>query len=216
MGSLFNITFITECIGLIASLFLLDYKTGYWQLFKLFLFIIVSVESAGWYISHAAASANNSWIYNLLLIISGAFTLWIIHTSEPLENRKQIFRWLVAIYLIFAVGNIFFLQGYRRYNGYTEMVQDIFISVYCCYFFYRALEEEIYRDLFRFEYFWMAVGFFFSALGSVVLYMFIDALSAYYTKTHIDLYGHINAGLNMVLYSCLIISFICRRMNTRS
>jgi hypothetical protein len=52
-------------------------------------------------------------------------------------------------------------------------------------------------------------------LGSALLYQFSDLLGKYYEQTKINVGQYINYTLNLILYSCLIIAFICRRKTTR-
>ncbi len=215
LAELFNITFTAECVVFLASIFLLDKKTGIWRLFILFLLLTLVTEIIGWWLTSFAHKSNNSWVYNILLIISGIFTLYIIKHADPVVRIGSFLNIGVIFFAGFALVNLLFFEGIWIYNGYTEMVADIMIFIYCCYFFYRVLEEEVYRDLFRYEYFWIAIGFLFSSLGSVVLYIYLEPLMSYYRHTHINIYGYINYGLNVVLYGSLIISFICRKRNTR-
>jgi hypothetical protein len=178
--------------------------------------ITILAETIGWWLVSIAGVRNNNWVYNILLLFNGSFILWILTYPEPLiKVRKKLLKG-VAAFIIFGLCNILFLEGFWKYNVYTEMLLDLMTSVYVCYFFYRVIAEEAYRNLFRYEYFWIAVGFLFSSLGSSVLYIFINSLTAYYKQTHIHIYGYINYGLNIVLYGSLIISFVCRNRNTRS
>jgi hypothetical protein len=158
---------------------------------------------------------NNSWIFNTLLIYTGSFTIWILSLADPFKRIRQKLKKGIILYLFLATINLAFFEGFKNYNAYTEMLLDLIVCSYCCYFFYKALEEPEYRNLYHYEYFWLAVGFLFSSLGSAVLYIFINSLTSFYKHTHINMYGYINSGLNIVLYSSLIISFVCRRRNTR-
>jgi hypothetical protein len=216
IAGLFNITFIAECCALMVAIILLNKKTTLWQFFILFLFITVLAETVGWYLAFILHKPNNNWVYNILLVFSGSFSLWIIANAEPFRKARTKLNGGMLLFVVFALCNLLFFQGPWKYNGYTEILGDLLMSVYCCYFFYRVLTESVYRDLFRYEYFWLANGFLFSSLGSVVLYIFLDALTMYYRHTNINIYGYINYGLNVLLYGSLIISFICRNRNTKS
>ena len=216
LAELFNITVSTECCLLLCAVFLLDKKTGSWIRFKTFLLFILLAEVTGWFITYIMGSENNNWVFNILLLYTGSFTIWILSQADSFKQKKRNLEKGIFLYLILAVMNMIFFEGFRHYNAYTEMFLDIMVSTYCCYFFYKALEEEEYRNLYRYEYFWLAAGFLFSSLGSAVFYIFIKSQTSFYKHTHINIYGYINYGLNLVLYGSLIISFVCRRRNTRS
>ncbi|HEY1870147.1 MAG TPA: hypothetical protein VGG71_03770 [Chitinophagaceae bacterium] len=216
IGYLFNFTFIAECIAFLAALYLLDKKTGTWRLFIPFLSVTLVVETIGWYLIDKSRPSNNNWIYNILLLFNGIFTFWILSKADPLVKARRYLLICLSVFISFSIFNMLLFEGFWKYNGYTEMLLDLMTSIYICYFFYQVIAENVYRNLYKYEYFWIAIGFLFSSLGSVVLYIFIDSLTSYYNNTHINIYGYINYGLNVVLYGSLIISFICRRRSTRS
>ena len=177
--------------------------------------MILIAEIAGWFMSDIIRTENNSWVFNTLLIYTGSFTLWILSQADPFKTTKRNLEKGIFLYVVLGSINMIFFEGFRNYNAYSEMLLDLMVCSYCCYFFYKTLEESEYRNLYRYEYFWLAVGFLFSSLGSAILYIFISSLTSFYKHTHINIYGYINSALNVVLYSSLIMSFICRRRNTR-
>jgi hypothetical protein len=117
--------------------------------------------------------------------------------------------------MLYALINLFFFQGFWHYNQYTETIGDIIQVIICCYLFYSLLNEKAYRNLFSYEYFWLANGVLFSSLGSTILYHFPEAMSAYQKQTGINVFAILNNVLNVLLYGSLIIAFICRNRNTR-
>lgn len=107
------------------------------------------------------------------------------------------------------------MQGFRIYNSYSEGLGDLLIAIISCVFLFTLLKEETYRNLFAYEYFWFANGLLFSSLGNALLYFFLNDLSEYEKKTGVAIYDYINYVINIILYSSLIIAFICRRKTTR-
>lgn len=215
IASLFNITFITESCAFAAAIWFLRKKTTVWQLFIPLLLVTIFVETLGWWLVAVERKSSNSIIYNLLMIVTDLFSFWILSHAEPLLNKKKMFLWLMIAFSIFAIFNLAAFQGPWQYNGYTELLGDLLLAVLCCYFFYLLLREESDRDLVRYEYFWLANGFLFSALGSAVLYIFIDPLTAFYRQSGVNVYAYINYLLNVLLYGSLILAFICRYRNTK-
>ncbi len=215
LSTLFNITVIAEWCCFITSLIFLSKSTGVWRFFIPLLFIIIFAETAGWYLSYVLKKGNNNWIFNLLLTINISFSIWMFTTAEPLRKVKTKLFFIMAFYIVFAACNLFFVQGFWEYNGITEALGGIILAVISCYFFYALLKEEGFRNLFRYEYFWLANGLLFSSLGSV-LYIFLHYLHAFRKHTGINIYGYVNYGINVLLYGSLIIAFICRKRNTRS
>jgi hypothetical protein len=215
IASLFNITFITESCAFIAAIWFLRKRATLWQLFIPLLFLTIFVETLGWWLVVVERKSSNSIIYNLLMIVTDLFSLWILFHAEPLLKKRKMFLWLMTAFSIFAIVNLASFQGPWQYNGYTELLGDLLQVVLCCYFFYSLLREERHRDLVHYEYFWLANGFLFSSLGSAVLYIFIDPLTAFYRQTGVNVYANINYLLNTLLYGSLILAFICRYRNTK-
>jgi hypothetical protein len=216
LSTLFNPTVTSEWCAFIAALCLLRRRTGVWRLFIWQLLLTIIAETFGWSSIYFWKSLNNHWIFNLLLLISAGFWIWIFSRAEPMARSRKLLYGLLIGFLCFGLVNMFFFQGLWEYNGYTDVLSDMLIAGVCCYFFYTILREEQFRNLFGYEYFWLANGLLVSSLGSVVVYIFINDLFAFYNHTHINVYGYINYSLNIILYVSFIIAFICRNRNTRS
>jgi hypothetical protein len=215
IASLLNITVISEWCAFISAIFFLRKRTTSWQFFILVLFLTICVETTGWYLAYFSSGGNN-WIFNILLLINDCFSIWLFSKAEPMRKIRKPLYLLIVCFIVFAICNLMFIEGTQKYNGYTEVLGDIMQATISCWFFYEVLREEKFRDLFRYEYFWLANGLLFCSLGSVVLYIFPDYLYAFYLNTKINVYGYINYLLNILLYGSLIIAFICRSRNTKS
>lgn len=215
MGTYFNITVIAEWCTLFGAILMLNKSTGRWRFFIPLLLITVAVETAGWYMIYILDKKNNSFLFNILMIINLSFFIWILSMTELLYQQRKVFYKIIFCFFACALINLFFIQGPWVYNFYTEIAGDLIILIECCYFFYLIMAEEKFRDLFRYEYFWLATGLIFTSFGSIVLYIFLDTLQAYYYKTNLNIYGYINYGVNLLFYTSLIIAFLCRRKNTK-
>lgn len=211
----FNITVIAEWFTLFAAIILLNKQTGVWRLFIPFMFLTVCTEFIGSYESVILKIKNNSMIFNFNLIISVSFFIYLFSQVDTFKKNKRILIFILFGFIGLAFMNVFFFQGIWIYNSYTETLGDILLALLSCYFYYSLLKEDEFRNLFKDEYFWLATGLFFSSMGSVILYIFLNQLQSFNDKNHINVYGYINYGINLLLYSNLIIAFICRRRNTK-
>jgi hypothetical protein len=211
LKSIFGITVIAECCCLIAAIFLLSKKTEKWRLFIPFLFITVFADIAGSYLHFVSQSTAFTFIYNALLIISISYLLWFYSLSEPLEKLKFHLNYLIIFFNVFAISNLFFLQGFWSYNDFTEVLGDIMIVIVSSIFYYKLLVEEMPRKLFRYSYFWLSAGLLLFYLGSIILYLFHPVIKEYYQETCINIGGTINDILNLLLFASFIISFVCQR-----
>ena len=209
----FNITGIFEWLSFTASLIFLNKKTGLWQLFKIFLLIILIIESIGWY-AHYILQKNNNWIFNILMLMTLPFFV-LLFSSQPMaiKNKKSLL--VIVSFFLFTIINFIWGEGFWDYIKYTSVFGHIILAAIACYFLMNIFKEEDSRDLFRYEYFWLANGLLLYCLGNIVLYLFLNALRAYYQETYINIYVKINGAINVLFYSSLIIAFICRHKATK-
>ena len=215
LSSYFNITVIAEWCAFIAAIIFLDKKTKVWQLFILLLFFTLCTETVGWYIRTQLHQFSNALPFNLLMLFSNAFLIWFFTKAKSLQKIKRTLIYLDYFFIVFGIVNLFFFQGFWHYNSFSETLGDIMLSVICCYFFYTLLTEKEYIDLLRLDFFWVATGILFYSLGSALLYHFSWALREFYNHSKIDVGTYINYGLNLILFTSLIIAFICRWKITR-
>jgi hypothetical protein len=215
LKSIFGTTVISECISLLAAIIILNRKTKFWLLFIPFLVVTALVDIAGSYMRFVLQQNNFSYLYNILLIMTISFYLLFYTMSAVMEKKRRVLLFLFLIFNLYAVGNLFFFQGFFNYNYYTEVFGDIIIVFSLGFFYYRLLTEEISRLIHRDAFFWLSSGLLLFSLGSIVLYLFRPVIKKYYLTTHINLGGTINDVLNVMLYLSFIIAFICQR-NTKS
>lgn len=120
----------------------------------------------------------------------------------------------IFCFVIVALVNVVAFQKLRVYNSISEATGDILIAVFCGLLIFEIISDESdNRNIFQYEYFWLAAGMLFSAMGSAVLYTFLQELQDYYQLTCINVYGYINYTVNALLYVCLLIAFYLRRQN---
>jgi hypothetical protein len=215
LNTLFNTTFIAEWIALLTAIFALTKRSGNWKLFIPFLLVTISTETVGWYLRTIVETDRFRLPFNILLIVRISFFIWFFGSSELLVKYKKQIRIALACFILFALINICFIQKLFAYNYYTEVVGDIMLVVMTASFYYELLMEEKSRKLFSYPYFWLSIGLLLTSLGSIVLYIFMDSIIAYYKETNINIGGNVNTVLNVIFYGNLIIAFLCQR-NTRS
>lgn len=215
MGSYFNPTVIAEWITFIVALFLLDKKTTAWRLFIPLLFLILCVESAGWYMVVKLKKYNNALPFNVLMLVSIVFLLWFMRRAVTSVKIKQWVVVAIVLFVVFGIANLFFFQGLWVYNSISEATGDIILALLCCYFLLSLVKNPYHVNLLQLDYFWLATGLLFYSLGSAILYQFSDLLNTFRKETNINIGNYINYSLNIVLYLCFIIAFKCRRKATR-
>jgi hypothetical protein len=215
MVNYFNPTVIAEWITFIAALFLLNKKTANWRYFIILLFLTLCVETLGWYMIVKLKKFDNALPFNILMLVSTIFFAWFLKSAISSIRIKSWINIVMALFLLLWLINLFFIQGFWRYNSFSEAVGDIILSILCCYFLFSLVKDINHINLLQLDYFWLANGILFYSLGSALLYQFSDILNNYRKQTNINIGNYINYALNIVLYTSLIIAFTCRRKATR-
>jgi hypothetical protein len=213
MTAYFNVTVFAEWCTLFVAVCILDRRTGPWQFFTIWLMFSIGVETIGWYLHNFKGYTPNALPFNLLLVVRGGFFMAIF-----LDFQRSFSKWvypLLAIFILFALVNLGYLQGFWNYNHYSESVADIFVAILCCLLLFSLVTSNEYIIISKNEYFWMSIGFLFYSLGSAFLYNFYNLLGDYRKETGINVGLYLNYALNILLSVSLIIAFICRRKNTR-
>ena len=215
MLTYFNITVTVEWLTFFAALLLLDKKTGIWRLFISLMFFVLCTETIGWYMRVKAQFLGNALPFNILMILSNLFFIWFFSKAALLLPIQQLLKSLAVVFVAFVLINLFFFQGPWQYNSFSESAADVILVIICCYFLFTIVKSNEHFNLVSFDYFWLATGLLFYCLGSALLYQFSYLLRDYYEQTKIDIGTYVNYTLNLILHTCLIIAFICRRKTTR-
>ena len=212
----FHVTNIAELCALAAAALLLGRRAAVWRLFIPLIFLSICMEIAGWYLNTFLHMRYNALPFNILMLINISFYILFFTTTSVFSSYRK---WIITsafVFLVLGLANLFWGQGFWIYNSYSESAGDLILSFICCAFFLKSLRADTYHNFFSNEYFWLANGLLFSSMGSALLYLFLEELSAYYQETRIDVYGPVNSLLNVIFYVSLIIAFICRWKTTRS
>jgi hypothetical protein len=112
--------------------------------------------------------------------------------------------------------NLLFVQGFMNYHSYTMVVGSIFMVIFCGLYFYELLLNPLEGALFRDPMFWISTGILFFYLGDLSYDILFNLLQKYATNTSGKLFQNINNNLILMLYSCFIIAFLCRRNPRKS
>ena len=158
IAAYFNITGIAEWCCFIASLFLLDKKTTYWRLFQLFLILTICCRNY-WLVYELYYPPTDKCV---TIQYSNAypdrfFYLVIYPGTGNAKDKDQtpIFDLIVCLSWF---GKFFLFQKFWKYNSYTQLLGDILVAGISVYFLFSVFKAPEYKNLFGYEYFWLANG----------------------------------------------------------
>jgi hypothetical protein len=207
MSVYFNIMLIA--ITLLASLavFMQGHTDFYLKLFPFFLLVTGIVISFTYYLyTHRKTT---TLLLNFFTSFEFCFYFFILHRIMNKPWAKQTIFYILCIYPLIAVINIFFIQGMGSFHSMTYALGCLLIVTICIYYFFELFQISHSINLARQPAFWICSGLLFFYACSFPIFglaNFLRSLPYVIIKnleTIIDL-------LNIFLYSSFTIAFLCR------
>lgn len=181
-------------------------KTAFWW-FPLYLLFIIMVELTARFIRKVHHQPN-VWLYNFSIPIEYLFNGFIFYSMFKAGSFRNLARWFIILFSIFAILNLSIIQGITIYNSNILMVGSFFMIVLSFLFLYELYQTDE-GSLFTKPMFWFSIGILFFNAGEFTY----NLLSHYLINAEIDkaatFFATINNKLIYVLYACLTISFLC-------
>lgn len=207
----FPVYFWFELIALFASLFLVR-KLRYSILvyFVPFLLLIVLYEFGtlrGWF----TINRSNLWAVNIITTIEFLFYGIFLTALIKKSKYKKAAKGSIIAVLILTILNILFFQGFSKLHSYTFLCGSILIIGLACYFFYELLDYDIQHDsILKYSFFWLITGVLFFYIGQFAFFCFFEYMIHSQDSKYRTLFDNISTYSNAILYSCIIIAFLCR------
>ena len=186
-----------------------------YTIFSIFLISTLCVETLAiawkWGLCSTAwwhFSPSNLWIYNGFVIIRHLFILGFFYGIIPSLLLRKLILGSVIPFLLFAVANYVFIQKPDNVNNYTIVLANTITILLVLGFFYQLLKDKQIISLRRSTPVWISFGAFLYYSGTLPLFIFFD----YLLKHHLSMalsYLYINDGLNIIMYTSYLISFLC-------
>lgn len=198
-----------ETIALIICL--LCYRKFNLTRYKLFLpyLAIIILYEIGSINKLLAINKSNLWIVNFEVLFEFLFFSFFIISAYRDRKEKKIFGAIALLTFFFTLIDIFFIQGVMRLCSIAIVLQYALLIVMVCRFFYKLMQHfEKDNSLLKQPDFWVNTGcLFFFLVG----FMTFASFNLAYARPHFFrvIFDIINGVANIILYSCLIISFIC-------
>ena len=153
-----------------------------------------------------------------IIFTSAGFIFYAFIFRGALQHLA--FRRMVAVFMIvyplLVVTDLFFIQGFPPQHSYTQSLGAVFMILFCCCFFYELLLNPVEEQLRRDPMFWISTGILFFYLGSLSYNLLFNFLEQYAVGEGRRLFQSINNNLILILYTCFIKAFLCKRSLRKS
>lgn len=159
---------------------------------------------------------SNHWIFNILTTIEFSFYFYLFQQALRKIMIKRISFTTALFFPVAVLSNCFFLQGFNHFHTNTYIVGSLLIILFACSYFYQLLQTPKQMKLFALPFFWIATGLFFFYAGQFVIMAIFPHLVYAKDKAFTEIFHAIVYNLNIFLYCCFIIAFLCQHKTTNS
>lgn len=159
---------------------------------------------------------KNLWITNIAMTISFLFySFFLLNIIRTFFFKKWIKR-AIFLSILCSIIDIVFIQGFWHLNTIAILTQLGILTMITCLYFYELLNyTEETLSIVRLPEFWLNTGLLFYCLIGF-LYFSAFAYMAYAGSREYHLLYDIYADItNIILYSFLMVTFICFNRNMR-
>lgn len=209
--------YIFELLALFSCI--INFKKLQSDALKGFLFLLILTNIAEWGNMYKLFIINhsNNWVANLRNPIEfwfiGWFYMQLIHNPTTIKRIKKL-SWFI---LLSSAINISFFQGFTYLNSYTIILGSCVCLYYIFEYFVNLIQTAKSQNQWSNPYFWISIGFLFFYTGqSILLSFFQYFLSIHNFDPFRPIWQYFNTVINLILYTCLIISFFCRPKPTNT
>jgi len=206
-------TYITnifiEIICLLTSLFFLGKDASKFSYITAgYLAIVCITEILGFFYIHTFHKSN-AWIYNIFIIFEATYISYGLYVAlKPLTTMAlAICRFPFVIFCSTYIYEIF-NHNFSKFQTLTITIASVLFVLICLIYFYLLIKQKDPINLKIHAQFWWIAAVLFYYFGSTIYNLFIYFLYQKFPKSY-DILSYIMLGLNVLLYSILIYSFIC-------
>jgi hypothetical protein len=146
-----------------------------------YLLATIATAYANWlvYLPPEDPRTNNSWIYNLLFLVTCLALAYFFNHTLLTRSHKVIV--VVSLVIVLAVFVNEYLSGrHGLFNSLSTSLSCFFIVVCCFLYFYQALSNIREQSILRQFDFWLVSGFLLYFLGNFFIVLAWQYLSSIY------------------------------------
>jgi len=206
----FPIYFWFECLALLACvIFLNKIKDARYRYFLPYLILITVYEYGSlydWFLIHR----HNLWIANYIITIE--FLFYSTFIISALKNKILVKRFIAAVAacIIFTFIDIFFIEGFEKLCSIAIIIQYLLLIILICTSLYQLMQEPIGNlSIISIPDFWVNTGLIFFCLSEFLFFASFAYMAYRNSYDFYFLFSVISNVANVILYSCITISFIC-------
>jgi hypothetical protein len=180
------------------------------KLLRLFLpFLMLSLIAEGIGAHLRVKNIDNHCFYNFFTCFEFLFYSYIYLRLIEQPWKKNTIRYSLVLYPLLFLANMLFKggEGFTHFHTITYRVGSVMVVTWCCFYFGELMRSPGYVSVLRDPFFWVSTGllffytgfFFYMSAGYILLYIKLDDF----------IFDVISETLNVILYGCFLIAFVC-------
>ena len=203
------LTILIEISCLIAALFFLRKDTAKFSCITVAYLAIVCITELLGLLYINAFHKSNAWIYNVFIIFEATYISYGLYVAlKPLTATAFVI--CSSPLVIFCVTYIYeiFNHNFLKFQTLTITVASVLFVFISLIYFYLLIKRKEPINLGIHAQFWWITAVLFYYFGSTIYNLFIYLLYQNFLKSY-HILSYIMLGLNLLLYSIWVYSFIC-------
>ncbi|MBN8781469.1 MAG: hypothetical protein ABS85_09525 [Sphingobacteriales bacterium SCN 48-20] len=204
---------IFEFICLLAGVWwLLRARTGWWQLFCVFILYTLLTEITGFWMGKNKMANHD--LYNVYLYIKFIFTVFVLAKLIPAYTTFWKWTGIVIFHTLFVIELINY--KFSAYAFYTNVFFGTWVIVWCCIYFFSLMKQKEYVVIKGHAPFWIFTGLLFFYLCTTTASIFFKQLTFINRNYGIFLRFIIFNAASLILYAAWTYAFLCKFRKTIS
>jgi hypothetical protein len=179
----------------------------YFRVFPFYFAVAITVQFLEEYL--ARHQIHNVLLINLFSVSEYVFYFFVLREIITSARMKELIRWLIFIFPVFAIGYIFLFLKPDTFHSITYSIGCILISGLCIFYFYELFQHPTSTTLLKEPSFWICTSVLFSYVCTFPLWSMMSLFrnpSGLLVRNILI----IQIIINIFSYLLIIIAFLCR------
>lgn len=151
---------------------------------------------------------SNLWVYNGCLTIRHILTALFFQNIIKDTKWKRIIVLSIVPFFFFAIFNYFLLQTPFNVNSFTIILSNVILVFVSLLYFKQLLDDSKIIRLSKKSEVWITLGIFIYYTGTLPFFILFNKLISS-NSSLLSSFLFINDTLNIIMYSLLLIGFLC-------
>ena len=163
---------------------------------------------AEWLIYHHKEFA---WMYHVFVVIEYGLLCAYFYRVVASRAWKKWIAWSIPVYAVVSIALSLYMYEPSDLPGQNINIEGILVSVMCALVLFN-LDSRLHANITHHPDFWICCGlliFFAGTFFSNGIFSYLMSLDREQAR---KMFSMVNKPLNLILYSCLIVGFICAKL----